>query len=37
MVYKERVETAAVSRGTKHVTSKQRCKYRAPVHIQNAL
>ena len=27
MVYTERAETAAVSRGTSHVTTKQRCKY----------
>ena len=27
MVFKERAETAAASRGTSHVTAKQRCKY----------
>ena len=29
MVFKERAETAAVSRGTSHVTAKQLCKYTA--------
>ena len=37
MVYTERAETAAVSRGTSHVTTKQRCKYTTWVDIQNAL
>ena len=27
MVYTERAETAAVSRGTSYLTTKQRCKY----------
>ena len=37
MVYTERAETAAVSRGTSHVTTKQHCKYTNSVDIQNAL
>ena len=37
MVYTERAETAAVSRGTSHVTTKQSCKYTTWVDIQNAL
>ena len=37
MVYTERAETTAVSRGTSHVTTKQRCKYTNSVGIQNAL
>ena len=34
MVYTERAETAAVSRGASHVTTKQRCKYTASVDIK---
>ena len=34
MVYTERAETAAVSRGTSHVTTKQRCKYITSVDMQ---
>ena len=34
MVYTERAETAAVSRGTSQVTDKQRCKYTTSVDIQ---
>ena len=37
LVCRERSETAAVSRGTSHVTTKQRCKYITWVDIQNAL
>ena len=37
MVYTENVEKAAVSRGTSHVTMKQRCKYTTWVDIQSAL
>ena len=37
MVYTERAETAAVSRGTSHVTTKQRSKYTTSMDIQNAL
>ena len=37
MTYTERAETAAVSRGTSHVTTKQRVKYTTSVNIQNAL
>ena len=37
LVHTERAETAAVSRGTSHVTTKQRCKYTTSVDIQNAL
>ena len=37
MVYTERGEMAAVSRGTSHVTTKQRCKYTTSVDIHNAL
>ena len=37
MVHTGRAETAAVSRGTNHVTTKQRCKYTTSVDIQNAL
>ena len=37
MVYTQRAETAAVSRGTSHVTTKQRCKYTTSVDIQNML
>ena len=33
MVHTERAETAAVSRGTSHVTTKQRCKYTTSVDI----
>ena len=33
----ERAETAAVSRGTSHVTTKQRCQYTTSVEIQLAL
>ena len=36
MVYTEHAETAAVSRGTSRVASKQRCKYTAWVDIQNS-
>ena len=35
MVYAERVETAAVSCGTSHVTTKQHCKYSTLVDIEN--
>ena len=34
MVYSERAETAAVSRGTSHLTTKQRCKYITSLNIQ---
>ena len=34
MVYTERAETAAVSRSTSHVTTKQRCEYTTWVDIQ---
>ena len=34
MVYTERAETAAVSRGITHVTTKQRCKYTTSVDMQ---
>ena len=37
MVYTERAETAAVSRGTSHVKNKQRCKYTSSAEIRNAL
>ena len=37
MVYTERAETAAVARGTSHVTTKQRCKHTTSVDIQNLL
>ena len=38
MVYTERAEMATVSRGTSHVTVKQRCKqYTTSADIQNAL
>ena len=37
IMYTERVEIAAVSRGTSHVTIKQRRKYTTSVDIQNAL
>ena len=37
MAYTERAETVAVSRGTSHVTTKQRCAYTTWVDIQNAL
>ena len=36
VVYTERAETAAVSRGTNHVTTKQRCT-NTTVDIQNEL
>ena len=36
MVCTERAETAAVSRGTSHVTTKLRCKYTTSVDIQNS-
>ena len=36
-VYTERAETAAVSRGTSHVTTEQHCRYTTSVDIQNAL
>ena len=35
MVYTEHVETAAVSCGTSHVTTKQHCKYSTWVDIEN--
>ena len=35
MVYTERAETAAVSRGTSHVTTKQHCEYTTLVNTQN--
>ena len=35
MVYTEHAETAAVSRGISHVTTKQRCKYTTSLDIQN--
>ena len=35
MVYTERAETAAVSRGTGHVTTKHRCKYTTSADTQN--
>ena len=35
MVYTESAETAAVSRGTGHVTTKQRCKYTTSMDTQN--
>ena len=35
-VYTERAETAAVSRDTNHITTKQRCKYITSDDIQNA-
>ena len=34
MVYTERAETASVSRGTSHITTKQRCKYTTSVDIK---
>ena len=34
MVYTERAKTRAVSRGTSHVTTKQRCEYTTSVDIQ---
>jgi len=34
VVYTERTETAAVSRDTSHVTTKQRCKCTTSVDIQ---
>ena len=34
MAYAERAEMAAVSRGTSHVTVKQRCKHTTSVDIQ---
>ena len=37
MVYTKRSKTAAVSRGTSHVTTKQRCKNTTLADIQNAL
>ena len=36
-VHRTCAETAAVSRGTSHVTTKQRCKYTASVDIQNVI
>ena len=36
-VHITRAETAAVSRGTSHATTRHRCKYTASVDIQNAL
>ena len=35
MMYTERAEMAAVSRGTSYVTTKQRCKYTTSVDIQD--
>ena len=35
MVYTERAETAAVSRGTSHVTIKQRCKYTTSADVES--
>ena len=35
MVYTERVDVAAVSRGTSHVTTKQPCKYTTSVDVKN--
>ena len=35
MVYTKRTETSAVSRGTRHVTTEQRCKYNTWVTIEN--
>ena len=37
IVYTKRAETAAVSRGTSHVTIKQRCECTTWVDIQNTL
>ena len=37
MVYTERAEMAAISRGTSHVTNEQCCKYTTSVDVQNAL
>ena len=37
IVYTARAETAAVSRGTSHVTTKHSCKYTTSVDIHNAL
>ena len=37
MVYTELAETAVVSRGTSHVTTKQRCKHTTHVDIENTL
>ena len=37
MVSTERAEMAAVSRGTSHVTTKQRCKFTTSVDKENAL
>ena len=37
IVYTERAETAAVPRGTNHVTTKHRGKYTISVEFQNAL
>ena len=36
MVYTERAETAAVSRGTSHLTTQQRCQYTTSVDTQTA-
>ena len=33
-VYTEHAQTAAVSRGTSHITTKQRCNYTTSVDIQ---
>ena len=35
MIYTKRAEMAAVSRGTSHVTTKERDKYTIVVNIQN--
>ena len=37
MGYTERAETASVSRSTRHITTKQLCKYTTSADIQNAL
>ena len=37
IVYTERAETAAVPRGTNHVTTKHRGKYTTSVEMQNDL
>ena len=36
-LYTERAETAAVSRGNSHVTTKERCKFTTWVHIQKRI
>jgi len=37
VVYKEHAKVAAVSHGTSHVTTKERCKYITSVAIENML